>query len=158
MLCIVATSSLYATPSIAEKQTKSPLFNPTAKSNTSTQDDSGKRIKGMSWRKAPEEKREEKPEEPEANTQEETAEELTPSQELWKKYKDLAAGKGVTKKTEAKDETNNEEPIQEKKPESQQTQGIAPDAPGGIRSILENYKNTQENKGKMNSRSFGKID
>ncbi len=95
---------------------------------------------------------------------------LTPEQKLWKKYRDLAAGitydvddeddsifinEGEENKDKSEDEheENNDSDIDNEKDKTENK-----DSPAAIMSILEEYKKSQKNKGKMNSRSFGKID
>ncbi len=76
--------------------------------------------------------------------------ELTPDQKLWKKYKDLAAG--INEDTEEEEIKVTEENTEEEK------EVVEEKSPVGIAAIIADYKKSQENKGKMNSRSFGKID
>ncbi len=118
------------------------LFNSSNKSNS----DAGKKMKNMHW-DTPDPK-------PEEVTKSEgktaTEEETSPEEDMWEKYKELAAG------TKAKETTANEENTTTEKA----SKGNAtPDKKhGGLTAIIDDYKNAQESKGKMNSRSFGSID
>ncbi len=85
-------------------------------------------------------------------------ENLTPEQKLWNKYRDLADGKG---KENAKDNDVNDEDVSadEETPNAiEETAEVEPKKKSGLQGILENYKNAQKDKGKMNSRSFGNPD
>ncbi len=125
-----------------------------------------KSMKNLSWNTAkPEEEKadkenttvkEEKEEDKEKLAKKEE-EELTPEQKLWKKYRDLAYGTGNNDDIDkAKENITEEEANEEKTGEKTEDKENA--ASVGIAAIIEEYKKSQENKGKMNSRSFGKID
>ena len=107
------------------------------------------KMRSVSWNtpkpkeKVIEEKVEEAKEE-----EEEIETELTPEEKLWKKYQDLAYGNNEITPDETDIVEENEVVAEESDAKS----------PMGIASIIEGYKKSQENKGKMNSRSFGKID
>jgi len=87
--------------------------------------------------------------------QDEAEKELTADQKLWKKYKDLASNNNKAKE-DAEDEPAEEEAGEETAKSEEETK--EDEGAMGIRAIVESYKNSQKNKGKMSSRSFGKID
>ncbi len=109
------------------------------------------KMRSVSWNtpKPKEKVIEEKVEEAKEEEEEEEIEtELTPEEKLWKKYQDLAYGNNEITPDETDIVEENEVVAEESDAKS----------PMGIASIIEGYKKSQENKGKMNSRSFGKID
>lgn len=85
-------------------------------------------------------------------------ESLTAEQKLWNKYRDLADGKGK-KTVEDKDKTGEKSSADdEKSDEKEVATEEEPKKKSGLQGILENYKNAQKDKGRMNSRSFGNPD
>ena len=132
-------------------------------------------MKSMSWKskKPKEEKKEEVKETKDDATKEnkETSEttaiedlpedQLTPDQKLWKKYRDLATGKRPeADEDKEEDKTASDETDEENKKESDTDSAKTEkqEKPSGLRHIVDAYKNSQKNKGNMNSRSFGSID
>lgn len=102
---------------------------------------------------------------------------LTPEEKLWKKYKALAENNKnkqndekstETKKPEQQKENNekdsasksseNNDLAHEETPKEDEKNTDEAKATNGILAILEKYKKSQENKGGMNSRSFGDIE
>ncbi len=152
LVAAVAAFVFISTPIYAQEKESPTLFNKSKKNESSK-----KIMKRVSWNSSkPKEKAEEYTNDT-AKIKEKTKgeAELTDDQKLWKKYKDLAEGNG------GKYKTNKGEAVSEESKTKEESKAKAEvkkkESPVGIRAIIENYKKSQENKGKMNSRSFGKI-
>ena len=143
-LCTIIACVAFPLFATAEEQEKPTLFNKVKKES----EDGSKTMKTMSWNPPEKEKEEEVNEEKTPNSDEEK---ITKEQELWEKYKKLAAGGGAKQKSGGDEEKDETESSKDKDQTEQKK-------PGGIASILDNYKNAQKSKGAMNSRSFGSID
>ncbi|MFP4098358.1 MAG: hypothetical protein ACLFP8_04525 [Alphaproteobacteria bacterium] len=147
----------------------------------SSKQSEAKKMKSKQWdtstykeriekKKEEEEEEEEENNETKANEKEETNTEnkeetknLTDSQKIWNHYYNLA-NKGKKEKedqldadsaqaAEPEEPQNEESKARETKNTNETTQNNS-----GIGSILERYKETQRNKGRLNSRSFGSIE
>ena len=129
-----------ANPAIAEHKESKPLFNTSKKDS-----DDKKQMKNISW--IPAEKEKSETEEKDVTAEDEVEKELTSEEELWKKYKELAAG-SPDKEAQKEDKENT----------SKEDKGTEDKKNNGLSGIIEDYKKAQESKGKMNSRSFGNID
>ena len=120
-------------------------------------------------------KDDEKKENDEANTDDEE-ENLTQRQKIWNKYKKLAEDAKKNKEESSKD-SEDENNSEDKDADDTKTSGSKDDQstesqeetaeestveenkePTGIAGILKRYKDAQETKGTLNSRSFGSID
>ena len=120
------------------------IFNTSRKTNS----DSGKQMKNIHWSPS---KPESKPEET-VESEDETAkdeENISPEKEIWGKYKELAAGTATKETIDSEEIDTTEETTKEATPDKK---------PSGLTAIIDDYKNAQKSKGKMNSRSFGSID
>lgn len=101
-----------------------------------------KGLQGASWNSSKKEKAEE-----------DTQKEEEKKEELWNKYKEAEA------KTDEKEHTPAEEQKEEEPQSAAKSEEKAEKKPKtGLTAILEKYKNSQENKGGMNSRTFGNLD
>ena len=119
------------------------IFNSSKKSN----ENGDTQMRSMHW-DAPETKESAAPEQ---ETVEEEKQEITNEEEdIWKKYKDLAAGTPTSDTPEDGDNIEIETTEEKTEPKAKKQ--------SGLNSIIEDYKNAQKSKGKMNSRSFGSID
>ncbi len=144
LFCTIVTFVFISAPVQAEVNNSPPIFNKSKNSNNG-------KMKSVSWN-TPAPKEDLKPvEEIEEikDSQEEVEVELTDDQKLWKKYQDLAYGNN---------EETPEEEIEITSEDGNVTKEKESKSPMGIASIIADYKKSQENKGKMNSRSFGRID
>lgn len=78
------------------------------------------------------------------------AKKKTTEEEIWEKYKKLAAG--IDNKPADDAPEKSEKQAEEKKEKAEEKNN------GGLAGILKEYQDSERNKGKMNSRSFGDLD
>ncbi len=144
-------------PAIAEEKAPT-LFNSSEESKSDE-----KNMRSMSWNSPkPKDEKTEEVEETTDTDEEEidedgekvSEEELTPEEKLWEKYKKLAEGAD----TDAEDKNGEDDEISEEDEEALLEEEKIIQETIGLKSIIEDYKNSQENKGTMNSRSFGNVD
>lgn len=89
-------------------------------------------------------------------------EEMTAEQKMWKKYTELVEAGKNKKNTKDRPETYSESEAAESNltndaVEEGDAEKIEEQATG-MQAVLDRYKNSQKNKGVMNSRSFGSVD
>ncbi len=182
LFCVTAMTFCASSPVQAEgssnKTKPPPIFN-----LPKTDDDAGKKMKSTSFKSHEQEKKEEAKEEEEAKPALEDIEEAdfdesaesiaekekSPEQKLWDKYKAL---KENAKKEEKKDKksASKSKKKDSKKVDDEDQEGennlsdTEEESAGekkkstGIAGIIEDYKKAQQDKGSLNTRSFGKID
>lgn len=91
-----------------------------------------------------------KEEKPEEKSEDAEAKKKTTEEEIWEKYKKLAAGLDNKPADSAPEKSGKK--AEEKKELSEEK------SDGGLSGILKEYQNRERNKGQMNSRSFGDLD
>lgn len=136
---------------MAEEKAPSTIFNKAKNINGSK----GGGMKSASWVTPKPEKEEEATEAEETIPEDEIKieEELTEEEKLWKKYKNLAAGSDNIDNADTNENAvEDEEAVTQAENEDEEASSV------GMNAILDDYKKSQQSKGKMNSRSFGKID
>ncbi len=119
-------------------------------------------MRSMSWKPPPpEEKTSEqiKASEQEAVQKIENEKKEQKDLDLWEKYKELAAGQGKpdqeNKDGDESEKGEKEDPDKEGQQEEMEKQK---QEATGLRGIIDTYRDAQKGKGKLSSRSFGKID
>lgn len=99
-------------------------------------------------------------------TEKKSNKKLSPEEKLWKKYSDLAKDNAKKEKEETsekeekkKEKSKDVAPASAKEDKESNADSKEEKAEdNGMMGILKRYKESQEGKGKMNSRSFGNID
>lgn len=133
-------------PVHAQDQYQEPLYDPVkeiAKSKTET-----KSLRSIQWNS-------QKDNDKSAENSTETEEE---KDELWNQYKERDENTEV-KEEEIAQKNLSEKPEQPQQAETPDAQSVPKELqPTGLQAILERYKQSQQGKGKLNSRSLGSID
>lgn len=94
---------------------------------------------------------------------EEEEQEKSKEQKLWDKYKTLKAEAESGEKPKDSDKEDGKEKKEDNDDapaltEEEKEEANKKEKSTGLKSIVDSYKNSQKGKGKLNSRSFGKID
>lgn len=171
LFCVTAMTFCASSPVQAEdgnsKTQPPPIFN-----LPKTDDDAGKEMKSTSFKSHRQEEEKEAKKEEEAKPALEDIEEAgfdesaesiaeedkSPEQKLWDKYKALKEDAEKEGKKDSKKDDNEDQEDENDLSDTEEESADEKKKSTGITGIIEDYKKSQQDKGSLNTRSFGKID